>query len=1140
MSIKSNLYAEKAFAEHPIGLWTVDDKLDYKSLIDDTYRDVSLWTVVSGSPSPEAVSELLSPFPDSPVFGLTDSGAYSIVGDSISLSSLDSSLGSITVSAFIKIFSGTVGTISFGIKDSTTIYKKDFTEFPTNEWFFVSATFDIPPSNPGIYLSVDSASTIGINGMSAGQWSSTSAFSSLGFSTVPVSGISGISADGALVQAYGLSENDGYALFSENKQLCRSYGLPIVYGTSDSVVVYASNNETPSIIFPAFGLMNQAGKSSEYTLEFWTKIQNSSLSKRRLVGPISSSDGIYIDGQFLGVSVSGKEGYYYVGEWGRPMLIGLVITESSAKLYVNGEEVISISIDNSQYPSIEDSFGNSNDWIGFYAYEDLEEYLIECVAIYPYVVTEILSKRRFVYGQAVDTISSIDSSFGGASVSFDSKFLKNSKSYSYPDTGVWSQGIVENCEAGQYSLASPRYELPSVVVSGGTVSDWISDSIALSSSAGNVATLKPNEAWANSEGYVAFNTMSIIGSNVRSVYGVFEATQTNAGTSTLLKILDRSRGDYLSMELDGNEIVYMFRYNGIEQELFRVLNEEETAPAEIGLGEIFAVGIDIDTFISQFGGSLAAFFGNRSRLSLYVAGSDTLSNTFTGFIHRVGICSDRNFSKASLFFDSYGTIPIQQAIYDGGVQGNTGEPTFDGELDGGFAGTEYAESISEHIATYTLFPNGSVEVFDVATDSYWEDYVPLSRISRSSTLVDGTKKSKVDFIQFNIDYPASYIISGNNVVTDNELIKSYISFQPITSPNKSFSQLPNTQDLSKSMVVVADENWQTTRYEVVDGTIVIPPQGIDTNLLAINIHVEIKTPGVRSKRVSVRSATLIGKAYDYQSPSVVGSKFSYDAVPYKRYGFYSTYWSNVPFVVHKASSPYLYLSSDYGILLPITGDEQTGISVPINESASPDFFVSAINMFINPSYSSRNSFSGQIAEIDFTNKKYLVFAEPDGNGRYRIFISNEELEEVTSVNYFVNGIPSTEAYIVDNQWSSVSIAPSVPMDFSSSLGAIRLMPGMRFGIMSFFRMSAVDKFLYDSTLPATEITESQSSPTIYWSTRLGAMGFRYFGVDPQDLYNVYSGTNRFVVGDESVTRFGNYIYAIYKNIEPVTITISPV
>jgi hypothetical protein len=34
MSNPSNLYAEKVFAEHPTGLWALDDKADYISIID--------------------------------------------------------------------------------------------------------------------------------------------------------------------------------------------------------------------------------------------------------------------------------------------------------------------------------------------------------------------------------------------------------------------------------------------------------------------------------------------------------------------------------------------------------------------------------------------------------------------------------------------------------------------------------------------------------------------------------------------------------------------------------------------------------------------------------------------------------------------------------------------------------------------------------------------------------------------------------------------------------------------------------------------------------------------------------------------------------------------------------------------------
>ena len=51
MSTPSNLYAEKVFAEHPTGLWALDDKADYISLISEAQRvlsDTTKWDIVDG------------------------------------------------------------------------------------------------------------------------------------------------------------------------------------------------------------------------------------------------------------------------------------------------------------------------------------------------------------------------------------------------------------------------------------------------------------------------------------------------------------------------------------------------------------------------------------------------------------------------------------------------------------------------------------------------------------------------------------------------------------------------------------------------------------------------------------------------------------------------------------------------------------------------------------------------------------------------------------------------------------------------------------------------------------------------------------------------------------------------------------
>ena len=63
MTVPSNLYAEKIYAEHPTIMWALDDQVDYISLVDETDRNVSLWTVTDGTAATSSIAN--EPFPDS-------------------------------------------------------------------------------------------------------------------------------------------------------------------------------------------------------------------------------------------------------------------------------------------------------------------------------------------------------------------------------------------------------------------------------------------------------------------------------------------------------------------------------------------------------------------------------------------------------------------------------------------------------------------------------------------------------------------------------------------------------------------------------------------------------------------------------------------------------------------------------------------------------------------------------------------------------------------------------------------------------------------------------------------------------------------------------------------------------------------
>ena len=117
MSIKSNLYAERIFAEHPIGLWALDDNVDYLSLVSTGNRNISTWDFTDATVS-SSTQDLNKPFADSILNEiqfdnfLETSKEIKFTGpDLIDLDALNASLATLTAGAYFY----TASAYSFGI-----------------------------------------------------------------------------------------------------------------------------------------------------------------------------------------------------------------------------------------------------------------------------------------------------------------------------------------------------------------------------------------------------------------------------------------------------------------------------------------------------------------------------------------------------------------------------------------------------------------------------------------------------------------------------------------------------------------------------------------------------------------------------------------------------------------------------------------------------------------------------------------------------------------------------------------------------------------------------------------------------------------------------------------------------------------
>ena len=193
MSNPSNLYAEKVFAEHPTGLWALDDDADYVSLLSEAQRNLSdstKWTVTGGTPVsyPESVDE---PFINSYVGKITatptsaeSASIVAVSSDIKNLQELNEYLKTFSVGGYFYSQSSYIAGFEIGYRYTDTTsgeiitHLKNYDTVINNNWIFISETFDTPPDDAQIRL-VFKINFIGgsetedvflVNGITFGPW----------------------------------------------------------------------------------------------------------------------------------------------------------------------------------------------------------------------------------------------------------------------------------------------------------------------------------------------------------------------------------------------------------------------------------------------------------------------------------------------------------------------------------------------------------------------------------------------------------------------------------------------------------------------------------------------------------------------------------------------------------------------------------------------------------------------------------------------------------------------------------------------------------------------------------------------------------------------------------------------------------
>jgi hypothetical protein len=1191
-----SLYTSKLLREHPLGFWSLQDQCDYLSSISNSNKDMTLWdsnsqiSIESSYDKPRQSENLYK-------VSSANVGALNLVTVSLrspvigNFSDFNDYLGNFTLSTFFKGNADNILAVTMGVvyEDATYGEYKVSKRFPTiisDKWLMLSQTFDVPTATDidySIFFEIEflsdtttSETSFLFNGLSLGQWSEEFVSSSSG--VVPenlVEKIHGLEDGSLVVKMLGSLEStkDGYVIVNNNQLKARNAGIPLVYGSNTSLTLYP-NGSSPSLVIPGMGFLNEIGQYKTYTFESWFRINAFVDTDIKIIGPVASQDGVYVNGPFLKLKLGSQEISHYVGEWYRPMLLHISMFKNNLIMYLNAEEVGRLIIDRESLtlPAQEDN-GYSNDWIGFYRNELVDLFELGPVSIYSYPISNVLAKKRWVYGQGVDNPEALNTAFGGKNVSIDFQYSKYSNNYSYPKFRSWSAGISDNLSTNTDYLSIPSFK--EITLQSPTLSkeEILANNLSQQNEDSEFILIPEH-------GYFYFENMNILPNETKSIVAVFKSlSQPSDDEEILLKLVDRVSGNFMSVTISGESIKYSYIHAGIK----------ETIAETRGFypGEKFAIGIDFDRFSEYFSNSsIRSFLNNKNSLSLYVAG-DGVSKSFNGKVYSIGINNEFANTRLYDYFDQSGLVWNTEQVIDPINNADAGyySTTFwQFLMDGGTVAQYAAEGLVENsdfsYKIHPLIKNGKMTL-DSDINGSWTSTLPLSYFGKNVVAGNGQTYYDMDFIQFNVEYPSpsrnkivesvsgswtyqdlylkyshpsqkrysdldNHLYTGyidyedlkNNKTrsyvydTSKSLARTYVYFKPTSSESFNKAYYSNTVLATNDGMVMPGTEWVNSRYEVVDGMIIYPPADIDFTEYSIAIDIDIKIDNISDKPLAIGNLALSSVALSDTVPTPIGTRFGSDIYPFTENGFYYDYKKRNPFTIYKGSTPHLYLTEKNGITLKGRFDSRTarGIEIPVNTTRTPNHKMIAMQMFAMYSQDFFPYSPTEVLDIksDKSHIKFYIEAIQKDGLRGRIFAINVKTGQLENgIGYFINGQIVKDPVLTVKQWSAIGMGFSNYVDFSVTGGAIRITGPLTINNLSHYNGSSLQQVQTISPRPWFSVRESGYvhfdwsywEGVFRWFEVLVLSSSNFYGIDPSDIYNSYVGTSKLIFNDVAKIRF---------------------
>ena len=504
-------------------------------------------------------------------------------------------------------------------------------------------------------------------------------------------------------------------------------------------------------------------------------------------------------------------------------------------------------------------------------------------------------------------------------------------------------------------------------------------------------------------------------------------------------------------------------------------------------------------------------------------------------------------------------------------------------------------------------PTESYDKFflDIGVSGYWQDYLPLSYFAQYVKNDVGNQFYDLDFLQFNIGYPAPDKLSATETIleswtygdlkeeyknpvqqtyaqldnilftgwanyedmlqksakfyeydTSKASVRSYVTFQYISEGANALQDsftLIETPKSDKIIDIDQHASWATTKFEVVDNTLIYPTKTIDFNKLAVVFHLEFKLRNILTKPIKLNRLEFASQALSSNSFNPIGTRFGVNIFPYKRSGIYYDYKSKNPFSIYKGSTPYLYLNRKTGIQVRGEFDHQInrGIAVPVNQELAANYRVSAAQLWMRYDDDQFPLMPTELFEINYKGDtiKFYMVADSEKGTRARVYAKSQNTGlAFNGLAYYWNGTLVREPVLTVKEWGVLGIAFGTALNFDAYLGGINLTGPMLFNNVAYYQANNLQQV--QSTITRPWLKVKTDGVTNYqwqywlnnftWEGVLVVEASDLYGVNPADVYKTYLGTNKIIIDDSEGMIFDAEKLRIYSDTDWQTVVKIPV